>query len=202
MRGTLIDPTKNEHDAFDYGDRPSKSQRKRDSTAVQDLGAQLVELSKEKIASLGLPEKVQDALIACQSITAHEGRRRQLQYIGKVMRDIDAEPIRAALEKFAGNSKREIADMHLAERWRERMLKDADAVALFANEFPGVDLQQLRTAIRNAQKEQAQNKPPRDFRKLYQLVKERLDARRDAEAVVPIMAPTNDLVDITGGEEK
>ena len=149
MRGTLIDPTKNEHDAFDYGDRPSKSQRKRDSTAVQDLGAQLVELSKEKIASLGLPEKVEDALIACQRITAHEGRRRQLQYIGKVMRDIDAEPIRAALEKFAGNSKREIADMHLAERWRERMLKDADAVALFANEFPGVDLQQLRTAIRN-----------------------------------------------------
>ena len=202
MRGTLIDPTKNEHDAFDYGDRPSKSQRKRDSTAVQDLGAQLVELSKEKIASLGLPEKVQDALIACQSITAHEGRRRQLQYIGKVMRDIDAEPIRAALEKFAGNSKREIADMHLAERWRERMLKDADAVALFANEFPGVDLQQLRTAIRNAQKEQAQNKPPRDFRKLYQLVKERLDARRDAEAVGPTMAPTNDLVDITGGKEK
>ena len=202
MRGTLIDPTKNEHDAFDYGDRPSKSQRKRDSTAVQDLGAQLVELSKEKIASLGLPEKVQDALIACQSITAHEGRRRQLQYIGKVMRDIDAEPIRAALEKFAGNSKREIADMHLAERWRERMLKDADAVALFANEFPGVDLQQLRTAIRNAQKEQAQNKPPRDFRKLYQLVKERLDARRDAEAAGPTMAPTNDLGDITGGEEK
>ena len=90
MRGTLIDPTKNEHDAFDYGDRPSKSQRKRDSAAVQDLGAQLVELSKEKIASLGLPEKVQDALIACQSITAHEGRRLQLQYIGKVMRDIDA----------------------------------------------------------------------------------------------------------------
>ena len=202
MRGTLIDPTKNEHDAFDYGDRPSKSQRKRDSTAVQDLGAQLVELSKEKIASLGLPEKVEDALIACQSITAHEGRRRQLQYIGKVMRDIDAEPIRAALEKFAGNSKREIADMHLAERWRERMLKDADAVALFANEFPGADLQQLRTAIRNAQKEQAQNKPPRDFRKLYQLVKERLDARRDAEAVGPTMAPTNDLVDITEGEEK
>ena len=202
MRGTLIDPAKNEHDAYDYGDRPSKSQRKRDSSAVQDLGAQLVELSKQKILSLGLPEKVEEALIACQSITAHEGRRRQLQYIGKVMRDIDAEPIRASLEKFAGNSKREIADMHLAERWRERMLKDADAVALFANEFAGVDLQQLRTALRNAQKEQAQNKPPRDFRKLYQLIKERLDARRDAEAVGPTMAPTNDLGDITEGEEK
>lgn len=196
MRGTLIDPTKNEPDAYDYGDRPSKSQRKRDSTAVQDLGAQLVELSKEKIASLRLPEKVQDALIACQSITAHEGRRRQLQYIGKVMRGLDPEPIRAALEKFAGNSKREIADMHLAERWRERMLKDADAVALFANEFPGVDLQQLRTAIRNAQKEQAQNKPPRDFRKLYQVVKERLDARRDAEPVGLTGAPTNGSDDI------
>ena len=195
MRGTLIDPTKNEHDAYDYGDRVSKSQRKRDSTAVQDLGAQLVELSKEKILSLGLPEKVEEALIACQKITAHGGRRRQLQYIGKVMRDIDAEPIRLALEKLAGNSKREISDMHLAERWRERMLKDADAVALFANEFAGTDLQQLRTALRNALKEQAQNKPPRDFRKLYQLVKEQLDARRDAEAAGLKDAPTNDLGD-------
>ena len=87
--------------------------------------------------------------------------------------------------------------MHLAERWRERMLKDPDVIALFANDFPGTDLQQLRTALRNAQKEQAQNKPPRDFRKLYQLVKEQLDARRDTEAAGLKAAPTNDLGDTT-----
>ena len=179
-RGTLIDPTKSEHDDFDYGDRPSKSQKKRDSTAAQDLGAKVAELSRDKIESLGLPEKLQDALIETARITAHEGRRRHLQLIGKLMRGIDTEPIRAALEKFAGTSKQEVADMHLAERWRERLLKDTEAFALFANDYRDADLQQLRTMIRNAQKEQAQNKPPRDFRKIYQFVRDAIDARRAA----------------------
>ena len=184
-RGTLIDPTKSEHDDFDYGDRPSKSQKKRDSTAAQELGERVAALPREKIESLGLPEKLQDALIETARITAHEGKRRHLQLIGKLMRGIDPEPIHAALEKFAGTSKQEIADMHLAERWRERMLKDADAFALFANDYRDADLQQLRTMIRNAQKEQAQNKPPRDFRKIYQFVRHAIDARR--------MASTNDI---------
>ncbi len=192
-RGTLIDPTKSEHDDFDYGDRPSKSQKKRDSTAAQDLGAKVAELSRDKIESLCLPEKLQDALIETARITAHEGKRRHLQLIGKLMRGIDTEPIRAALEKFAGTSKQEIADMHLAERWRERLLKDTEAFALFANDYREVDLQQLRTMIRNAQKEQAQNKPPRDFRKIYQVVRDAIDARRAAS--------TNGSIDtIAGGE--
>ncbi len=183
-RGTLIDPTKTGHEEFDYGDRPSKSQKKRDSTAAQDLGAQLADLSRDKIESLGLPEKLQDALIETARITAHEGKRRHLQLIGKLMRGIDLDPIRAALAKFSGSSKQEVADMHLAERWRERLLKDTDAFALFANDYRDADLQQLRTMIRNAQKEQAQNKPPRDFRKIYQFVRDAMTVRRTA--------PTND----------
>ena len=78
--------------------------------------------------------------------------------------------------------------MHLAERWRERLLKEPDALALFANEYRDIDLQQLRTMIRNAQKEQAQNKPPRDFRKIYQFVREAMAAAR--------VAPTNGSGDI------
>ena len=191
-RGQLIDPTKSEHDAFDYGDRPSKSQRKRDSTAAQDLGALVAELPRDKIESLGLPEKLQDALIETGRISAHEGKRRHLQLIGKLMRNIDLEPIRAALERFSGTSKQEVADMHLAERWRDRFLKEADAVALFANDYPGTDLQQLRTMVRNAQKEQAQNKPPRDFRKIYQFVREAIDARRMAATNVPGVMPEGD----------
>lgn len=192
-RGTLIDPTKSEHDDFDYGDRPSKSQKKRDSTAAQDLGAKVAELSRDKIESLDLPEKLQDALIETARITAHEGKRRHLQLIGKLMRGIDLLPIRAALEKFAGTSKQEIADMHLAERWRERLLKDTEAFALFANDYRQTDLQQLRTMIRNTQKEQAQNKPPRDFRKIYQVVRDAIDARR--------AAPTDGFVDNSGSDE-
>ena len=197
-RGTLIDPTKSEHDDFDYGDRPSKSQKKRDSTAAQDLGAKVAELSRDKIESLGLPEKLQDALIETARITAHEGKRRHLQLIGKLMRGIDTEPIRAALEKFAGTSKQEVADMHLAERWRERLLKDTEAFALFANDYRDVDLQQLRTMIRNAQKEQAQNKPPRDFRKIYQVVRDAIDARRasGSGAAASVNNLTKDFGDI------
>ena len=187
-RGTLIDPSKSEHDAFDYGDRPSKSQKKRDSTAAQGLGEEVAALPRDKIESLGLPEKLQDALIEAARITAHEGRRRHMQLIGKLMRNIDPEPIRAALEKFSGSSKQEVADMHLAERWRERLLKEPDALALFANEYRDMDLQQLRTMIRNAQKEQAQNKPPRDFRKIYQFVREAMAAARTA--------PTNGSGDV------
>lgn len=179
-RGLLIDPTKSEHDAFDYGDRPSKSQRKRDSTAAQELGAQVAELSRDKIESLGLPENLQDALIETSRITAHEGKRRHLQLIGKLMRNIDPEPIRAALERFSGTSKQEVADMHMAEHWRDRLLKETDALALFANDYAGSDLQQLRTMVRNAQKEQSQNKPPRDFRKIYQFVRSAIDSRRAA----------------------
>ncbi len=195
-RGTLIDPSKSEHDAFDYGDRPSKSQKKRDSTAAQELGEEVAALPRDKIESLGLPEKLQEALIEAARITAHEGRRRHMQLIGKLMRNIDPVPIRAALEKFAGSSKQEVADMHLAERWRERLLKEPDALALFANEYRDIDLQQLRTMIRNAQKEQAQNKPPRDFRKIYQFVREAIDTRRAIGS--GSAASVNDLTNASG----
>lgn len=195
-RGTLIDPSKSEHDAFDYGDRPSKSQKKRDSTAAQELGEEVAALPRDKIESLGLPEKLQEALIEAARITAHEGRRRHMQLIGKLMRNIDPVPIRAALEKFAGSSKQEVADMHLAERWRERLIKEPDALALFANDYRDIDLQQLRTLIRNAQKEQAQNKPPRDFRKIYQFVREAIDTRRAIGS--GSAASVNDLTNASG----
>ena len=168
-------------------DRPSKSQLKRDSTALQDLGRELGELPRDRLREFDLPEKLLEALLAYQGITAHEGKRRQFQYIGKLMRDVDPEPLRAALERFSGASRDEVHDMHLAERWRERLLaEDAAVVAEFAGTYPRTDLQQLRTFIRNAKKEREAAKPPRDFRKLYQLIREQIDAaRKQAGAPVP-----------------
>jgi len=165
-------------------DRPSKSQLKRDSTALQDLGRELGELSRERLGELDLPEKLREALLAYQVITAHEGKRRQFQYIGKLMREVDPQPLREALERFSGASKAEVNDMHLAERWRERLLgEDAAVFAEFAGDYPRTDLQQLRTSIRNAKKERETSKPPRDFRKLYQLIREQIDAARKAAAL-------------------
>jgi ribosome-associated protein len=163
-------------------DRPSKSQRKRDVTALQELGRELSELSKAQLGELELPEKLHQALLDYQTITAHEGKRRQYQYIGKLMRDVDAEPLREALDRFTGDSKAEVGDMHLAERWRERLLSEEGVLGEFANTYPGTDLQQLRVLVRNAKKERETTKPPRDFRKLYQLIREQIDARRKAAA--------------------
>lgn len=164
-------------------DRPSKSQVKRDAEALQELGRAVSELPRDHILKLDLPEKLRDALFDYQKITAHEGKRRQYQYIGKLMRNVDPQPLREAVERFKGESKAEVGDMHLAERWRERLLDEEGAVAEFAGAYPDTDMQQLRTLIRNAQKERGTQKPPRDFRKLYQLVREQIDARRKAGAI-------------------
>lgn len=179
-RTQLVDPAPPPKTEYD---RPSKSQLKRDSTALQDLGRELGELPRERLRELDLPEKLLEALLAYQTITAHEGKRRQFQYIGRLMRDVDPAPLREALERFSGASKAEVYDMHLAERWRERLLgEDAAVFAEFAGAYPRTDLQQLRVLIRNAKKEREAGKPPRDFRKLYQLVREQLDAVRKGAA--------------------
>ena len=164
-------------------DRPSKSQLKRDSTALQELGREVSELPRERIIALELPEKLTEALLEYQTITAHEGKRRLYQFIGKLMRGIDPLPLREAVDRFKGDSKAEVGDMHLAERWRERLLGEENALLEFASAYPDTDLQQLRTALRNARREKAENKPPRDFRKLYQIVREQIDANRKAASL-------------------
>ncbi|HEY4374777.1 MAG TPA: ribosome biogenesis factor YjgA [Burkholderiales bacterium] len=173
-------------------DRPSKSQVKRDMEALQELGREVAELPRERITELDLPEKLYDALIHYQKITAHEGKRRQYQYIGKLMRNIDPQPLRDAVDRFKGESKAEVGDMHLAERWRERLLDEEGALAEFASAYPETDMQQLRTLIRNTKKERGTQKPPRDFRKLYQLVREQIDARRKASAITDAAGEDNE----------
>lgn len=172
-RTLLVNPPPKEVTVYD---RPSKSQLKRDSTAMQELGREVAALSRERIAQLGLPEKLFDAFVAYQKITAREGGRRQLQYLGRLMRDVDPAPIREALDKFNGASKTEVAQMHLAERWRERLLDDTAALTEFAQRYTPTDMTRLRTLIRNAKKEKLENRPPRDYRDLYREIRVAMDA--------------------------
>lgn len=171
-RTLLVNPPPKEVTVYD---RPSKSQLKRDSTAMQELGREVAALSRERIAQLHLPEKLFDAFIAYQKITAREGGRRQLQYLGRLMRDVDPAPIREALDKFNGASKAEVAQMHLAERWRERLLDDTAALTEFAQRYTPADMTRLRTLIRNAKKEKLENRPPRDYRDLYREIRAAMD---------------------------
>jgi ribosome-associated protein len=169
-------------DTPDFNDLPSKSQRKRDMDALQDIGAELTELNEQQLTSIDLPENLRDAVLAARVMKRNEARRRQVQYIGKLMRQVDPAPIRARLDGFRSVSAEHTAQLHHIERWRERLLAEPLAVSEFIAAFPGADSQQLRTLIRNTIDERNRNKPPRHFRALFQMIRELTEARaRDNE---------------------
>jgi ribosome-associated protein len=154
--------------------RPSKSQLKREMHALQVLGTALVELPKDALKRMPMPEGLADAVHAARSITDHEGKRRQMQYIGRVMRtlaDEETAALRTALEVHRGVNKAETARLHWIEHARERLLADDDAFTAFVREHPAADAQAGRTLIRHARKEAQQGRPPRYFRELYQWIK-------------------------------
>ena len=152
--------------------RPSKTKQKEVMHELRDLGAELVELSVGQLKRINVPENIFDAVRECQKITAHGARRRQIQYLGKLMRSVDDEPIRAGLALLRGESSAETARLHRLERLRVRLLEDEAVLPEIAAQWPGVDLQQLRTLRRNALKEKENNKPPKNFRAIFQILQE------------------------------
>ena len=152
--------------------RPSKSQRKREMQALQHTGAQLVALNAAQLAQVELPERLFEAVVEAQRIRDFEGRRRQLQYIGKLMRDVDPQPIRAKLEQWHGTAQAHTAQQHLVERWRDRLLAEDGALALFAADHPHCDLQHLRTLIASVRRDQAANRPAKNYRELFRALRE------------------------------
>lgn len=158
---------------------PSKSQRKRESTALQDVGAELVKLPAERVRNLNLPESLRAAVLEAQRIRSRGALRRQMQFIGKLMRSIEAEPITEQLAALRGDSERAKARFHALEHWRERLLADDAAVTDWQDAYPGSDAQQLRQLIRNARREAAEQKPPRAYRALFRLLSETANAAPD-----------------------
>lgn len=165
----------------------SKTDLKKESARLQALGENLLTLRAELMQRLNLPEKLQDALAEARRITNFEGRRRQMQYIGKLMRALDEEQLtaaQAALDEQNLGSAQATLSLHQAEQWRDRLLADGDqALADLLDAFPTADRQKLRQLARNAVDEKAKNKPPRAFRELFRELRELLlssDAR-DAE---------------------
>jgi ribosome-associated protein len=161
-----VEPTEN------LDERPSKSAAKRAMNDLQALGVELVGLSRDQLKKIDLPEDLRDAVRDAQRFTQHEAHRRQLQFIGKLMRNLDPEPIRAALDEINGVSAAANARMHALERLRTRFLEDETVIGEIAAAHPGADLQHLRQLRRNALKEQQLGKPPRAFRELYRVLRE------------------------------
>jgi ribosome-associated protein len=150
----------------------SKTQRKKEMHALQQLGAALVELPLAQLESLPLSEELAAAVREARRIASHEARRRHLQYIGRIMREVDAEPIRAALEDLQGRSGAARARHRRIEQWRERLLADDGALTEFAREHAQADLQALRTLIRNARAEVAAGRAPHAQRALFRALRD------------------------------
>lgn len=165
-------------EAFDWEDEDqeeiiwvSKSEIKRDAEDLKQLGEKLVNLTKANLTKVPLDDSLKDAIELAQRLQK-EARRRQLQYIGKLLRSIDAEPIREALEKIENKDNQQQAMLHKLEILRDELVAKGDvALTDLLNEHPSADRQQLRNLIRAAQKEKEQNKPSKAYREIYQILK-------------------------------
>jgi ribosome-associated protein len=165
-------------------ERPSKSQLKRDMTALQKLGAELVAAPSDRVKRISMPEDVLEAILECQQITDHEGRRRQMQYVGKKMRTLESDEvavIQTAIDSWHGSSKSETAALHAIERQRDRLLADDNALTVLREKHPELDIQHVRNLIRNARKEQAEQKPPKAYREIFQLLKSLKQSATDSQ---------------------
>jgi len=150
----------------------SKSQRKRESTALQDLGKELFELSRDQLKKMDLPESLLGALLEAKRLTSHGAMRRQMQFIGKVMRDIETDPILQQLAVIRGESNIAKAQFHALESWRTRLIEDDTALQAWLAVHPETDVQQFRQLIRNARKEAGEAKPPKSSRALFKLIRD------------------------------
>ncbi|ARF51606.1 ribosome biogenesis factor YjgA [Pantoea stewartii] len=154
----------------------SKSEIKRDAEELKRLGAELVDLGKNSLDKIPLDERLRTEIELAQRIKK-EGRRRQLQLIGKLMRSIDVEPIRTALDKLKNRHNQQVALFHKLEMLRDRLIEEGDeAMTDVLALYPQADRQQLRSMIRNAQKEKAGNKPPKSARQIFQYLRELAEA--------------------------
>src|ERR1035437_8474017 len=152
---------------------PSKTQRKQQMEDLQTLGEELVALSSDRVKRIDIPESLRDAVREAQRMTRpDEAKRRQMQYIGKLMRNVDVEPIRATLALVRGESASETAKLHRLERLRTEFMADEKVLQEIAALYPTVDMQHLRSLRRAALKEQEQNKPLRSYRAIFQLLKD------------------------------
>ncbi|MCB1663460.1 MAG: DUF615 domain-containing protein [Pseudomonadales bacterium] len=153
-------------------DEKSKSQIKREMEALQEMGKRLTELNNEQLSQVPVEENVFLAIKEYQRLTKHEAKRRQLQYLGRLMRNADAEAIAQVLNLFDSSHATHTQHFHQIETWRERLLNDPNSITAFIDEYPQVNVQHLRQLIRNTLKERDKGKDLGGYRKLFRELRE------------------------------
>ena len=154
----------------------SKTQMKKQMNDLQALGMELTKLSSDTLKKIGLDEELFEAIATYKKITSNSALKRQAQFIGRLMRDTDPAPIEAYLAKLRGDNAAHNAFLQRVEQARTRLLADDGAITQVMADFPQADAGKLRTLIRNTKKEQEQNKPPKNFRALFQEIKAVMEA--------------------------
>lgn len=157
-------------DDEDFYRGPSKSQLKRDQLELQKLGREMTGLRNDQLKRIGMPEDVYDEIVEYRRMKSFGAQRRQLQLIGKKMRDMDPKAVREAIDRVTGESRAAIALFHRCEVLRDRLITADENVTAFISEQPDVDIPKLRTLVRNARKEREQQKPPKHSRELFRYI--------------------------------
>jgi len=151
-------------------DEPSKTQLKKDMHALQELGETLTTLSRDQLEQLDLPESLLDALDELQRVGKHEARRRHMQFIGKLMREVDPEPIRAQIDRWENGTRANKTAFKASERWRERLIAEPDALNEFIAAQPDVDRDALAALVTKARVQAARGEAPAAARQVFRVV--------------------------------
>lgn len=166
---------------------PSKTKIKKQMHDLQEIGEQLAELGTDQLKQFNLPDSLLDAIMEMKRIHKFGARRRQMQYIGKLMREVETGPIVAQLEALRGKSVQHIAWLHQLERWRDRLLESDSALTELLADHPAADAQRLRTLIRNALREKEHAKPPKSYREIFQVLREIFPEKPSQAQEIPDM---------------
>jgi ribosome-associated protein len=173
-------------DAGPADERPSKTQLKKQSHDLQTLGLDLAELSDQRLAATPMPDLLRDAILEFRRTKSHEGRRRQLQYVGKLMRSADEAVLREAVAAAKLGSAKETLALHEAERWRAELIADDAALDRWLHQHPDTDTQQLRSLVRAARRDGAGLAPearqPKSHRELFQFIRPMLQGLQQPTA--------------------
>ena len=172
---------------LDTDSGPSKTRLKKEAHDLQELGEALAELSSERLDGLKIEERLRDAIAEMRRTRSFEGKRRQLQYIGKLMKFEDVEPLREAVAAFKLGSAKDTLALHQAEYWRDQLLSEEDAFERWIKEYPQTDGQQMRSLVRAARKEKLEPgaRHGRAYRDLFQMVKEQMLAIPEPDGDAP-----------------
>ncbi len=158
------------------GNWVSKTRRKKDCDAMQEIGERMIALNSDELSQIDMDDELRRAIEEAQRIKSHGALKRQKQYIGKIMRGLDAEHLGQQLDRILHKHDMFNAEFKRMEKWRDMLIEQGDdGINAFMEQYPMADRHHLRQLVRNASKEKMSNKPPASYRQIFKYIREVVD---------------------------